>query len=285
MQPWLAVESGAFLQKGLAVDLKLVDSSAGVPALLSGEVQVAEVGGSEIVSAIAGGADLVIVATCAPTYPYVMEVATAIKSKDDLKGKTIGVSRFGSSSDTATRASLKKYGLDPEKDVSIIQVGSASSRVAAMKSGQIQGGLAQPPDTLTVEAQGFHPLYDVAGLGLASANTVVVASRPWLNSHHQEMQNYMDAFVTATAKARTDKAFAETVLKKYLKTDDQTQLDVTYDYFMTKIIQPLPYAKPEQFQDIVNQLAVQNPKVKSVDFSKAIDSSFVKSTEDRHLQG
>src|SRR5581483_2728413 len=129
MQPWLAIEGGFFQQKGLAVDLRLVDSAAGVPALLSGDVQIAEVGGSEVVSGIAGGADLVIIATCAPTYPYVMEVAGSIKGKDDLKGKTIGVSRFGSSSDTATRASLKKYGLDPDKDVTITQVGSASNRV------------------------------------------------------------------------------------------------------------------------------------------------------------
>src|SRR5437899_3197317 len=113
---WVTKDAGLFDKHGLDVDLQYIASATSVPALISGQVNIAAVGCSEIMSAIASGADLVMVTTDTPVYPYIFEVAPGISSPADLKGKSIGISRFGASSDLATRAVLKKFGMHAEKD-------------------------------------------------------------------------------------------------------------------------------------------------------------------------
>jgi len=166
---WATKEGGFFDQQKLNVTLTNIASAQGVPAIISGQTQFAQVGGSEVLSANAGGGDLVVVAQLAGVYPFVLEVASEIKTVNDLKGKKVGVSSVGSSSDIATRVALRKMGLDPEKDVSIIAVGSVQQRTAALLAGAIQAGVAQPPDTLALEDKGYHVLYDLASQKLPSA--------------------------------------------------------------------------------------------------------------------
>jgi NitT/TauT family transport system substrate-binding protein len=121
---WMALEGGFYKQNGLDVQLDNIVSSTGIPALLSGQVQVAQFGGSETLSAAAGGGDLAIIAIVGPVYPFVFMAPSSITSIDEIKGKKIGVSNVGSSSDIATRVMLRQVHLDPEKDVTIVPVGS-----------------------------------------------------------------------------------------------------------------------------------------------------------------
>jgi NitT/TauT family transport system substrate-binding protein len=100
---WVTKDSGLFEKHGLDVDQQYIASTTSVNAVMAGQAQLAAVGGSEALGAIAGGADLVIITTDTPVYPYIFEVAPGINSPNDLKGKPIGISRFGSSSDIATR--------------------------------------------------------------------------------------------------------------------------------------------------------------------------------------
>src|SRR5712691_11371130 len=104
---WLALESGIFKQNGLDVTLDNIVSSTGIPALLSGQVQIAHLGGSATLSAAAEGGDLVIISITGPVYPFVFMAPAAITNIDQIKGEKIGVSNVGSSSDIATRVMLK----------------------------------------------------------------------------------------------------------------------------------------------------------------------------------
>jgi NitT/TauT family transport system substrate-binding protein len=280
---WAAKEGGYFQKNGLDVDVRLIESSLAVGALLSGQVQAAGVGGSEAMAAAIEGGDLRIVGTVSPVYPYKFEVAPSIQTKDDLKGKKVGISRVGSSSDIATRAGLKKLGLEADKDVNIVQIGSLQARTAAIQSGAIQGSMASPPDTVTLEAAGFHPLIDLAALELPASNNTIVVGGPWLAGHHDEVQKYVDSLVQSIARLKKDKPFAYDVIKKYLKLDDQKLLDATYDYYIAKVTPSLPYPKPEQFTDTVAQIAQKNPKAKTFDLNKLLDTSFVQSAADRGL--
>src|SRR6266568_677129 len=185
---WMAYESGVFKQNGLDVTLDNIASSTGIPALLSGQVQIAHLGGSETLSASAEGGDLGIVAITGPVYPFVIMAQPSIATVQDLKGKKIGVSNPGSSSDIATRVMLSKVGLDPEKDVSIVAVGSLQNRTAALLSGAIDGGLAQPTDQLALEDKGLHVIYDLAAQKLPSVGDSIVVQRSWLNSNHDVAQ-------------------------------------------------------------------------------------------------
>jgi len=280
---WGAKQADLFQKNGADVDLRLIESSLSVGALLSGQVQMAAVGGSESLAAAVQGADLRAIATLGPVYPYKFEVPASIQAKDDLKGKKVGVSRIGSSSDVATRVGLRKYGLDPNSDVSIVQVGSASARTAAMISGALQGALVTPPDTVKLESQGFHPLFDMAALKLPAANDMLVVQGSWLTGHRDVAQKIVDAEIQATAREKKDKTFAEDVLKTYYKVDDTKLLDAAYDYFITQTNPSLPYPTAEQVQDAVASVANKIPEAKSFDLSKFLDPSLVQNAASRGI--
>jgi NitT/TauT family transport system substrate-binding protein len=281
---WSTKEGGFFEQNALEVgDLQNIASAQGVPAIISNQVQVAQVGGSEVMSANAEGADLVVVAQLAGVYPFVLEVAAPIKTVADLRGKKVGVSAPGSSSDIATRAALKRMGLDPDKDVTILPVGSAAQRTAAMLSGAIDAGVSQPPDSLAVEAKGFHVLYDLASQKLPSANTSVVVTRSFLNANRAVVQRYVDSLVQGIKKMKADRQFGITVLKKYFKSTDDVAMAATYDFYAQLVTATQPFPRPEMFADAQTILGAKSDKVKSYDVTKMLDTSFVQSAVDRGL--
>jgi NitT/TauT family transport system substrate-binding protein len=280
---WIAQEAGIFRKNGLEVELQLIESATGLPALLAGETQIAQVGGSTVLGAAVGGADVLVVGVLAAVYPYVFQAHPSIRTVDDLRGQKVGVSRFGASSDSATRVSLRKLGLDAERDLTMIQVGSASARTAAMLSGAIQGAVAQPPDTMVLEAQGFNNLFDLAALELPASQVSVAVQRSYAASNHDVLQRYVDSLVEAGTVERRDKAFSVQVLKTYLRSDDEAALGVTYDYYANKVLAVLPHARAEQFADALEQLGEKNERARDFDVQRMLDSSFVQSAADRGL--
>ena len=280
---WMAADDGTFAKNGIEADIQSIASAQGVAALVSGQTQVACVGGSEILSAAAGGADLVVVANLVPVYPHLFEVAPEIKSAADLKGKKIGISSIGSSSDIATRVLLKRIGLDPDKDVTIVAVGSTDQRTAALLSGAIQGAVTLVPDTLAVEDKGFRPLYDLAALNLPASQTVIAFQRSFVTSKRETVQRVVDSVVTATARMRKDRTFAIATLRKWLKSSDERAMTAAYEKYAVPVIPVLPYPKAEQFKDSQETLGAKNDKVKSFDLAKLLDPSFVQSAADRGL--
>jgi NitT/TauT family transport system substrate-binding protein len=281
---WSTKEGGFFEQNALEVgELQSIASAQGVPALIAGQIQVAQVGGSEILSANAEGADLVVVAQIAGVYPFVLSVAPEIRTVADLKGKKVGVSSIGSSSDIATRVALRKIGLDPDKDVTIVAVGSAQQRTAAMLAGAIQAGVTQPPDSLAVEEKGFHTLYDLASQKLPSANTSVVVTRAFMNANKAVVQRYVDSLVLGIKKMKADRDFGIQTLKKYFKSTDDKAMAATYDFYAVLVTATQPFVRPEMFADAQATLGAKNDKVKNYDVTKMLDTTFVQSAVDRGL--
>jgi NitT/TauT family transport system substrate-binding protein len=282
MSLWAAKEGGYFEKNGLDVDVQLVSGGPNaLSALLSGQMQLAQLGGSEILSATTAGASLVIIATLGPVYPYRFYVAPTIKNTDDLKGKKVDATNFGSSVDVASRVGLRKLGLNPEQDVVWVTTGSHANGTAALLSGAIQGRMDNPPASQELEANGFHSLFDLASLKLPAANNVVVVNRAYLEANRDVMQRYVDALVQATARAKNDAAFMIDVEKKFFKSDDDAAMRATYDYFIGEVAPSLPFPKPEQFADAQDELSKKNEKVRGVDLSTILDPSFVQSAADR----
>ena len=281
---WMCGDGGVCAHNGLDVDVRLLtSSSASMAALLSGEAQVFQAGGSDVLSAVAGGADLVALATMAPVYPYKLEVAPDIKTGADLKGKKLAIASNGDTSEVATRLALKSFGLEAGKDVALIAVGGVPQRTAALQSGAVQGTVDSVPSTLKLEKLGFHSLVDIATLGGTSANQVVTVKRDWLNSHKDVAQRYIDSMVQAVVKTKADRTDSIALLKKYYKSDDDTAMGAAYDYASKEAIASQPFTKPDQFTDSIATLSKTNPKIANVDLSKVIDTSLVQSAIDRHL--
>ena len=280
---WMADEAGIWKANGLNVDLQYIESSKGIPALVSGQVQIADIGGPETLAAVAGGADLVTIGGNSPVWPFILQVPASIKTIDDIKGKKIGVSNFGSASDIATRVALKHANLDPDKDVVILAVGSASNRIAAMEGGAIQGGLSYPPESLRLEKEGFHTLIDLAKEKLPGNTASTVVPRNYLNANKAVVQKYEDSMVQSIARIKKDKAMSVQVLKKYFKSDDTAAMEAAYEFFATQVFPTLPYPTPEQYTDAKASLGAKNDAVKNFDVNKMLDRSFVDSAAQRGL--
>jgi len=279
---WYAASSGIFTKNGLDVDLRYTASSTGVAALLANETQIFMGGGSEVLSAVVGGADFVTFGNLVPVYPYVFMAPASIKTLADLKGKVVGVSNPGSTSDIATRVGLAKEGLIPDKDVTIVAVGSSQNRTAALIAGSIQGGLDQPPGMVLLQDKGFHILFDMAAQKLPVVNNGLTAKRDWLNANRATVQKYVDSIIQSISALRTDRAGAYTVIKKELKVDDERTQKITYDFAMT-LFPSAPYAQVEHFADSVKVLGEKNEKIRTFDVRKILDESLVKSAVDRGL--
>ena len=281
---WVAKEAGIFDRNGLDVELQLVSSSAVVmAALLSNQVQVAQLGGSEAVQASAGGADVVVLAVTSPVYSFVFEVSSAIKTASDLRGKAVAVSSIGSSSDIAMRVALRKLGLEPDRDVAIVATGDVPTRIAAMRSGAVSGTLVAPPDNLIAEAQGAHVLLNLAAEKLPAALQSIIMQRSYVKTNQDVVQRYVDSIMQAIARIKADKAFSVGVLKKYLKYDDDKVLGVTYDFLAGEVIASQPFPRSELFADSIVELGKKNEKVRGFDVAKIIERGFVQNAVDRGI--
>jgi NitT/TauT family transport system substrate-binding protein len=271
-----ARDMGIFAAHGL--DVTLLPLGGGPPAaaaLQADETQVADITGSEIVSSDAQGADVVVIGTLVPVYPYVFEVSQDITSVEGLRGKTIAVRATGDATDVATRVTLRKLGLDPDTDVTILAVQQEGARMAALRSGQICCTVAQPQDQLVLEPAGFHQLFDLAALELPNSQGTLAVKRSYAAANHDVVQRFMDALVEAIGKAKQDRAGALPVLKRQLKLEDDRVVEVTYDYFMGKVVPNVPTPTADQFSESIALLAQNNDKVKGFDISKYLEPSFV----------
>jgi NitT/TauT family transport system substrate-binding protein len=273
---FLARDKGIFAKHGLEVELQgLGGGPVAAAALLSGEIQIADITGSEIVNANANGAELVVLATLTPVYPYVFEVTKDIKTKEDLKGQTIAIRAVGDATDIATRVMLTKEGMDPDKDVKLLAVMQEGARMAALQSGQICCSVAQVQDRLQLEQAGFHALFDLTSLGLPNAQGVIATQRSYASEKPEVVQGFVNAVIESIALMKKDRAGALPVLKAQLKLEDDAIVAATYDFFATEVVPSVPLPKVDQFADGIAVLSQRNEKVKGFDVAKYIDTSYV----------
>jgi NitT/TauT family transport system substrate-binding protein len=275
---WYAQEKGIFAKHGLNVDLKDLGGGPPAAAALSGnQVQIVDISGSSFVSLDAAGGDIIALATLDPVYPYVLEVPANIKTPQDLKGQGIAVRAFGDATDIAARAALQQLGLKPDVDVKLVEVNTEGARLAAVQAGKICCTVAQPQDALTLEPQGYHPLFDFSKLqGAKNAQGVIAVTRSYATSNKQVVQEFMDALIEAIPATKADKPGAVALIKKYLKIDDDKVANTLYDYFIgSNLVPNNPVVSADQFQDGINILSQQNDKLKGFTMDKFIDTSFL----------
>jgi NitT/TauT family transport system substrate-binding protein len=277
----LAADQGIFKKHGLDPELVLLTGSTGMAALLSGQVQIAQIGGSEVVSAEAGGSDLVVSGNLGAVSSYVFIVSPDIETLDQLKGKQVGISSVGGSADIATRTSMIHFGLDPDKDITIVAMGSLQNRTAGLQNNAIQAAPANPPDSFLLQRQGFRVLFNVADLGIPTANATIVAQRSWVSQHPDLYQAWNDSLVEAIALAKAKPEVGLPVMKTFLQSDDDELMRETYDFWINTVLKEPPSVVPEQFADTLSALGANNPKMKDVDVKSIIDPSFIQNAVDR----
>jgi NitT/TauT family transport system substrate-binding protein len=231
---WTTQEAGIFRKHGLDVDLQYIASAQTLAAVLAGEMDIAIGGGYAPLHARLAGSNVSTFMVISNFYPYLLMVTPEITSPADLRGKVLGVSRFGSASDVATRVALRQIGLDPERDVTFVQVGSIQERFAAMRSGAIAGGLVSTPQTVLMRREGFRTLYDLSASGEEELLNSAYATDTWLRANEAAAQAFVNAMLEGIWYAKQNPAHAKAVIQQYLKVDDPEALDDAYLTYVDK---------------------------------------------------
>ncbi len=285
LAPFMAQELGLFEKHGLKVDIRLIDGGTpSAAALVAGQTQIGNFGGTETMSGDVGGGELEAVALFVPVTPWQMLAKNDYKSPDDLKGKVVGVASVGGSAYVAAQTSLKALGLDPAKDVHIQAFGSTANLTKGMLGGAAYAGPGHPPDTVQLLANGFKVVYDLAAKKLPATDNCTVVLKSYADSHRAVVQAYVDAEIEAIAAAKKDKAKTITVLAKLMKLDptkDADALSQTYDFYVSTIMPTYPHPDANAFKATLQDLIATNAKAQGFDVSKAIDDSFVADAEKR----
>ena len=221
--PLWAAKEGRYFEKYGIKNLEVIQFSGGQPvtrALIGGDIQISTTGGAAVVNARLKGADTVIIARTVGVFPYTLYVAKEIREPSELKGKKLAVSTVGGSGYVAAQYALRKLGLDPDKDVAMLQVGDFGTRLAALAAGTVQATLLLPPFTLRAKELGLRPLYDLVGSGIQYPINQITTRQSFIKSQRETVKNFMRAFVAGLARFRTDRDFGMRVLGKNLRETD-----------------------------------------------------------------
>ena len=235
---WIAKEDRLFAKYGLNEELIFIPGgTTAMSALVSGNIDFAQLTGSPGAYAYVGGADIVYLAATMDSMSYQIVVRPETRTVQDLKGKRIGISRFGASPDVAVRMALRKLGLNPESDVSIIQTGGSPERLAALLGKKV----------------------DATVLNLAYFDTGIVTTRKFVKAHEEVVRLFMKAYVEAVSVFKTKKSRTVAIASRYARVSDIDALEEAYDYFVEKIPR-YPYPTVSGMQTVLNELARSNPK-------------------------
>ncbi|HEY7322478.1 MAG TPA: ABC transporter substrate-binding protein, partial [Candidatus Binatia bacterium] len=261
---WVAYDGGLFKKYGLDVDLVLIRSAATITAaLLAGEAPMIQLGGNGTIQAALQGADSVNVLTLVPLIPQSLVVTPDIKTAEDLKGKRFGVSRFGALSDMVIRRYFRKFGLDPAKDVTIVQIGGIPEQLAAMKAGAISGGSMSPPVLTAAKKAGFKELADFESLNYKYPATVIATTKSFIQRQRPTALNFLRGEIEGIRAIKTQKNFAVNVLKKYMRISDPDVLEEGYQYAL-RFIQPRPFPTLEETKAVLEEM--KRPDAKPENF-------------------
>ena len=273
---WITQERGFFRKYGLDVQLVFIASgSTTVQSLVAKDVAFAQMAGAAVIQSRLSGSDVVMIGGVINTLTFKFFVDKTIKQPDQLKGKTVAVTRFGSSTDFALRYALERYGLAPEKDVSILQAGNMPAIVAALETGRIQGAMLSAPFTLKAKAMGFPLMADLQMLGLEYQHTGLATTQALIKSRPDLVRNAMKAYVEGIHYYKTHRAESFAILAKYLKTDDAEVLSEVYDDVGLKLTAEKPYPTLRGIEIMLRELAAKNPKSSAPPPEDFVDQSFV----------
>lgn len=275
---YLTKEAGYFEKHGLFVDPVYVSSGTKVAqAVIAGEFPIALAGGTVVNANLAGG-DIAIFGGVVNLPSFYVVVHPSIKRPEDLRGKTIGVTTFGSSTDFSIRYLIKRWGMEPDKDIRVLQMGGQPQIVAGMAAGAVQGGVLSSPSDFKAKKAGFQVLVDFKTVGLDYPTVSLVSTRSFIKKDPQTVGRFLMAYSEGTERLYRDKEFTMKVIGKYTKTEDREALESGYTFATTFIERPprLPYKAVET---ILAQIAEKEPKAKTHRVEEFIDPTFYNELE------
>jgi len=276
---WLAKEKGLFSKHRLDTQVLLIESgTTSIQALVAGETQIAQLGGGVILSSGLAGADVVSIAGLENRSAFSLITQKEIKSAEQLEGKRLAISRFGSASDLAARLILQRLGLVPDKDVTLLQVGGTSTRLAAINKGSVESAVITPEFYILAKRIGVTTLADPLSVKIDFPQNAIATSRSFLKSQPETVTQYLKAVVEAIHYFKNNRDESMRIMGKYLKIEDREALVEIYELYKN-ILAPIPFSTVEGMQMLLGWMGQRDPRAKEARAEQFIDSSSLREIE------
>lgn len=275
---WFAAEANTFERYGLEVKLIYIPTALQVTrVVLTGESEIEFSGGTPVVNAVLSGADLIFIGGVANVPAFYMMALPEIRNVNDLKGKTVGVTRFGSSTDFAMRYLLLKQGLNPDKDVTVLQLGGMPELAAALSKSLIVAAPLSAPTHIRARAAGAQPLIDLAKAGVYFPHTAVTTRRAYLKSNRDVALNFFRGYSEGIQRFLNERPLAKKIIQKYTRDTTDEIIEATYQYAVDYVVRP-PYTNRKGIVETLK--LIQSPEAKKASPDQFIDNSVVKELDD-----
>ena len=266
---------------GLDVDVLFVPvSSRAIQAALAGEIQFITSGGVANINANVTGADFVGLTATLSTFVFKIIASPELKKPEQLRGKKVGISRLGGASDFSIRYALTRWGLVPDKDVAIIQVGGEQEEVLALQNKAVDAVILSEPFATVATRAGASMLVDLSQLGVPYTMHGFGARKSYIQANRDITIRFMKAYLEGIYVFKTNKDIALNVLKKYTRLDDLSLVQTSYEEMSQRLIRRVPHPDREGIQTIIDQLAKTRPQMKNLNPGDFIDPSILKEIED-----
>jgi NitT/TauT family transport system substrate-binding protein len=277
---WMVQDAGMFHKYNLEPQIIYVAGAPpNVAALLSGDLDFALVAGPASVAATLEGADVAVLMSFMNTMDHAFFATPSIKTPAEVRGKRIGISRPGSSDDYGVRILLRKWDLDPDKDVGLLTIGGQPTRLSAMQAGRIDASLFQLPTSAQARKANFNELAFLGDLGFEYLGTAAVATRSMMQKKPDLVQRFVKAFVEGIYYLKTNKDASIRSMAKFTKVSDRAVLEEAYNTYALKLLPQSPYPSIKGVAAILEDLGKKNPKARTADPSRFIETRFLKELE------
>ncbi len=271
---WLAQAEGLFQQHGLTAEVFTTQGgSRGLQVLVSGEIDAMHVGLFPTVQAVAGGAGVRMMVADANRIPFVLFAAPDISSPSELRGKRIGISSFASESDSAVTLALRELGLSRE-DVTVLQIGGAGERLAAVQSGNVQAVPLPAPVTVQAEKLGLRPLLNLAERDVPWIFDGLVVSQAALQHDRDKLKRLLQAYLEGGHLGLRSPDKARAVIGQQFKTEDAEAIAAAYRDFARLFI-PDGQPDPEGIRNVLHEVAASDPNAQAVRPEDVVDTSLL----------
>ena len=227
---WLAQDAGLFQREGLDVELIWIQGNPAVAALISGEIDLLHCIPHNVISAMAGGAELVFISSVFNRMQYRIVATPGIDRPEQLKGKVLGIARVHDVSHFYTRLALQEIGMNADQDIRVVAVGGQNDRVLALKSGRVAATILNPANALILEKSGFKTVIDLESLNFPVVGNMQAVKRSAVKERRAILVKFMRAFIGGMRKIQSEPELSKKVLAKYLRLQDKAIIEENYRF-------------------------------------------------------
>ena len=272
---WVPYEAGIFRKHGLDVELLYVAGGGRAAQVVqSGEVPIGVFTGGAVINADLAGGDLAVIASSMNVMTFVVMARPEIKRPEDLKGKKIGVSRFGSATDFGLRYVEEKWPVKRQRDFAVIQMGGVTDVFNALRAGTLDAAVINAELAIVARREGFRELADIAKMGINFPTSSAVTTRSFIKRNENTVRKFIRGFIEGVHFAKTQRAATIAIMKKYLRSSDAAMFDELYEMYIQRNIPRIPRPSPEALKTVLDQMAETDPRVASLKPEQFIDTRF-----------